>query len=434
MMEKTINKFKKGTSYLNVVKAVGSNDLGKQEQVFDLSGLDIVKFIPASGAATRMFQNLYEYLETKEKTEFMNQFFGSIKEFPFYEELELSNLSEEEQVKKVLDTYGDKPKALIKVHKYLSTVTPIEEHISESLEYISKEDLHLHFTISENHEKWFNDYVKEIDEKVDITYSFQDPKTDTLAVDENNEPFVLENGEILYRAGGHGALIHNLNNIDADIIMIKNIDNVCHKSLLKDTVDSRKELINIGLFTQKRIFEYVRLLEENNDCDLNEVIDFIQNTLHVTLAKYDKETCLNVLKRPLRVCGVVKNEGEPGGGPFIIESNGISSPQIVEMKELNQEKDKEIISNAEYFNPVDLICFVKNSQNEKYDLLKYIDETRYFISEKSYKGRTLKALEHPGLWNGAMHNWNTIFVSVPLSTFNPIKTVNDLLRNGHTGK
>jgi hypothetical protein len=437
-MRKAIDKFVKGTRYLKVDKAVSGNELArvldKNEALLDKK---IVKFIPASGAATRMFQNLYLFLDNHEETEFMKHFFTHLSEFPFCEELGLNQLKDKTAiVKGILDEYGVKPKALIKIHKYgLETVTPIEEHINESLLLTDKENLSIHFTISNNHEQWVRDYVEKVNkEKVQINYSFQEKSTDTLAVDLDNNPFYLENGDVLYRAGGHGALIYNLNQIDSDIIIIKNIDNVSHRLYVKDTTDSRIDLITIGLNAQRKIFSFIQDLNSNS-FDLKKINDFFISTLNITIKEpLTKDLALSFLQRPLRVCGVVKNEGEPGGGPFIIDNGDYLDPQIVEMKELDIKKDKELIAHASYFNPVDLICFVKDNRNRKYNLLDFINEDRYFISEKSYKGRTLKALEHPGLWNGAMHNWNTVFVEVPLTTFNPIKTVNDLLRKGHLGK
>lgn len=437
-MKKTIDKFIKGTSYLNINSAVTNDNLATKENTnTDFSNKEIVKFIPASGAATRMFQNLYTYLDDHLETEFIQYFFTNISKFSFYKELKLDTMTNKEEIiKTVLDEYGLKPKALIKIHKYgEATVTPIEEHINESLLLTSKDKLKMHFTISDNHETWFNDYLNKVNkENVFVDYSFQDKKTDTLAVDTFNNPFTLDNGEHLYRAGGHGALIHNLNQIDTDIIIIKNIDNVSHKDLVKDTIDSRNELISVGLTAQKKIFDYINSIL-SNEYDLKEINEFLLNTLNITLkTPLTKETALSLLQRPLRVCGVVKNEGEPGGGPFIVDNGTYLDPQIVEMKEIDVTKDQKIINNASYFNPVDLVCFVRDLENNKYNLLDFIDEDRYFISEKSYKGKTLKALEHPGLWNGAMHNWNTIFMAVPLKTFNPIKTVNDLLRKGHLGE
>ncbi len=430
-MKDTIQKFKQGTIHSKLSSAVTKKELKNSNTHMDLSKYDVVKFIPASGAATRMFQDLYLYLETNVETDFVNHFINNIQDFAFYDELELEGLNKKETIKKVLNTYGNSPKALIKIHKYEQALTPIDEHIYEGTRYIS-DNVKLHFTISEEHESSFVDYIKKYSD-FDITYSFQFKSTDTLAVDEFNEPFIKEDGEVLYRAGGHGSLLHNLDKIDADIIFIKNIDNVCHRSMIEDTISSKKELASIGLEMQKTIFDHIIKIEQGN-YDLNEINQFLKEELNITYKEsLTKEKALEFLKRPLKVCGVVKNTGEPGGGPFIVDNGTYTDPQILEMKEIDLEKDQSIVDNAAYFNPVDLVCFIKDKQGKKYNLLDYTNEDRYFISEKSYKGRTLKAIEHPGLWNGAMHNWNTVFVEVPLSTFNPIKTVNDLLRKGHKG-
>jgi hypothetical protein len=433
-MDNIIKQFQKGTSYLDVVKTISKSDLKTPKRTIKLENQKVVKFIPASGAATRMFQPLYEYLETNVKTPFVTDFLEHITLFPFYNELELYKLNDEQEIiKRVLDTYGDLPKALIPIHKYQDqVVTPIEEHIYETLQYVPKEHLEMHFTISKEHEQLFLNHLKMIEQQdVNITYSFQDPKTDTLAVTKDNQPFLDEDNNYLYRAGGHGALIHNLNKIDADIIYIKNIDNVCHRSKLSSTVESRNSLTSIGLEIQEKIHGYTELLEYDR-IGIDEVRVFLETELHITIHAFlSKERALRYLKRPLRVCGVVKNEGEPGGGPFIIKYNDFESPQIVEMKELDTVKLNTVLKEAEYFNPVDLVCFVKDYHHKKYDLLQFVNSDRYFISEKSYKGRTLKALEHPGLWNGAMDLWNTVFVEIDIKTFNPVKTVNDLLRSGH---
>jgi hypothetical protein len=252
----------------------------------------------------------------------------------------------------------------------------------------------------------------------------------------NNAPFVLDNGEVLYRAGGHGALIENLNDLDGDIIFIKNIDNVCHKDHSKDTIDSKKMLASVGLEVKDQIDAHIKTLHEGN-FKLDEIKAFIHSTLNITFkSELTKEKALAILDRPLRVCGVVKNQGEPGGGPFIVDNGDYTDLQICEKAEidLNNPAYVDILNASQFFNPVDLVCFVRNYAGAKYNLLDYINKDRYFISEKTYKGRALKALEHPGLWNGAMHNWNTLFVEVPLSTFNPVKTVNDLLRQGHRSR
>lgn len=248
-----------------------------------------------------------------------------------------------------------------------------------------------------------------------------------------NEPFVLEDGEILYRPGGHGALIENLNDLDEDIVFIKNIDNVCHRSRVEETIESKKKLALIGIEVKEQIDGYVSDLLSDN-FDLAKIRSFIEEILNITLKReMTKEDALRFLNRPLRVCGVVENTGEPGGGPFVVDNGDYLDLQICETSEIDMDNPKQvkILHGSEFFNPVDLVCFVKDHKGDKFNLLDYVNEDRYFISEKSYEGRPLKALEHPGLWNGAMHNWNTIFVEVPLATFNPVKNVNDLLKDGH---
>ena len=323
------------------------------------------------------------------------------------------------------------------MHRYEDwTATPIDEHIFEGEQYLDEEDVNLHFTITEEHEAMFNEYVEPLlkkNEHLEITYSFQKPETNTLAVDMENKPFKLKNGETFYRPGGHGALLHNLNDIDADIIFIKNVDNVCHRSQIDDTIHSKKELASLGVETKKKIDGYIEDLLSDT-YDLDEINTFINDTLTIHFKEaLTKEKALTFLNRPLRVCGMVKNLGEPGGGPFVVDNGKYTDLQICEKSEidLGDEEKVEILNNSEFFNPVDLVCFVKDHKGEKFDLSQYANEGRYFISEKTHEGRPLKALEHPGLWNGAMDNWNTLFVEVPITTFNPVKNVNDLLRKGH---
>lgn len=449
-MDKFISKFKKGTQYVNIVSAVTVEELTASEHISEAyTDKKCIKFIPASGAATRMFKNLYEFLDNKVETDFISTFFENLEQFAFYSLLEVDGLDKNNLedriaiVDKLLSTklnYGQLPKALIKMHTYDNEITtPIDEHIYEGESYLGSDLINLHFTISKEHEVLFNEYVDNaLDNKknISITYSFQKKETDTLAVDMNNEPFILENGEILYRAGGHGALIENLNDLDGDVIFIKNIDNVCHKDHSKDTIDSKKMLASVGLEVKNQIDKHIKDLLED-DFDIFEIKSFIGSTLNITFkSELTKEKALKILDRPLRVCGVVKNQGEPGGGPFVVDNGDYLDLQICEKAEIDVDNPDHlsILNASQFFNPVDLVCFVKNYKEEKYNLLDYINPDRYFISEKTYKGKKLKALEHPGLWNGAMHNWNTLFVEVPLSTFNPVKTVNDLLREGHTSK
>jgi len=446
-----MERFKKGVQYVNVASAVTKNELTSVSEVNDdYLNQTNVKFIPASGAATRMFKHLYTYLDAQVNTDFVDYFFDHLEEFAFYEELkkhidmnQLDKNKKEDRayiIKNLLNNemnYGSLPKALIKFHRYENKITtPIDEHIYEGESYLDSENVNLHFTISEEDEDRFNDYVKKATagkDTINTSYSFQKKRTDTMAVDMANEPFYLENGEVLYRPGGHGALLDNLNDLEEDIIFIKNIDNVCHKNRSEETIESKKMLASVGMQVKQQIDNYISDLL-SDEYDLAEIEKFIKETLNITSKnELTKDRAFEFLNRPLRVAGVVKNEGEPGGGPYVVDNGDYYDLQICEKSEIdmNDEKQMEILNSSEYFNPVDLVCFVKDHKGEKFNLLDYANEERYFISEKTYEGEQLKALEHPGLWNGGMHHWNTLFVEVPLSTFNPVKTVNDLLKEGH---
>lgn len=443
-MKRYLTKFEQGTQYVNVLQAVTTKELHKGVPLSDdYLNHTCVKFVPASGAATRLFKDLYEYQHEKKESTVVDTFFNRLEDFGFAGELHQhlgSTFTKDEVLKTLLQDpmhYGSKPKALLSVHQYEEgTRTPLEEHIYEGIRYLDKDDINLYFTVSEAHELLFLDAFKTLKDKyptVDFTYSFQKSHTDTPAVDLDNRPFLLEDDSILYRPGGHGALIENLNDIDADIIFIKNIDNVCHQDDVEDTVYSKRLLASIGLDVKKQIDEHLsKLLHDTHNLD--EITRFLKETLHITYdSALTKEMAIQLLHRPLRVCGVVKNEGEPGGGPFVVDDGEYTSLQICEMSELNQEDPEvqKIIQDAEFFNPVDLVCFVRDYQGHTFNLLDYVEDSRYFISQKTHQGKPLKALEHPGLWNGAMHHWNTVFVEVPITTFNPIKTVLDLLRDGH---
>jgi hypothetical protein len=393
-----------------------------------------------------MFRDLYVYLKEQKETDFIKNFFDELENFSFYEEIngaafDCNRLEDRVEIINCLLkdklNYGKLPKALIKMHAYDDLfANPIDEHIYEGEQYLNPDHIRIHFTISKEHEDLFKKYVKKAikdKDNIEITYSFQKDSTNTLAVDMDNEPIIKEDDEPLFRPGGHGALIENLNDLDADIIFIKNIDNVCHRNKVKDTIDSKKKLASIGLEVKKQIDEHIQGLL-SDDYDLDELNEFLQNTLNIYyMNELTRDRVLSFLNRPLKVCGVVKNQGEPGGGPFIVNNGEYSDLQICEMSEidLSIDENKEILKQSAYFNPVDLVCFVKDYKDEKFNLLDYTNNNRYFITEKTYQGKKIKAIEHPGLWNGAMHDWNTLFVEVPLSTFNPVKNVNDLLRDGH---
>ena len=431
----------------------------------------IVKFVPASGAASRMFKNLFEFLSAeydKPTTKFEQAFFDGIRDFAFFDDLnvacqrtagkDIPGLMEEGNYKAVvaalLETaglnYGALPKGLLKFHKYPEgSRTPLEEHLAEGAMYAAGKSgkVNVHFTVSTEHRELFKKLVEEKAEAfgkrygVDyyITFSEQKPNTDTIAADMDNQPF-RDNGKLLFRPGGHGALIENLNDLDADIIFIKNIDNVVPDKLKADTVTYKKLIAGVLVSLQKKAFEYLELLDSGKYTheQIMEILQFLQKQLFCknpeTKNLEDAELVIylkNKLNRPMRVCGMVKNVGEPGGGPFwASNADGTQSLQIAESSQIAPD-DLPLMQSATHFNPVDLVCGVRDSKGCKFDLRRYTDPATGFISSKSSGGRDLRAQELPGLWNGAMAKWNTVFVDVPVTTFSPVKVVQDLLRPQH---
>lgn len=448
------------------------------------SGISIAKFVPASGAATRMFKSLFRFVESYRPEEetinsFINRnkdsdlslFFVGLEKFPFYHEVleqlkrfypDYKTLIDDKQkllfAKTMLDddkmNYGNYPKGLLPFHEYKDHLaTAFEEHLFEAALYASTNNrAFLHFTISERYKNIFDEEFMRIqaivehktDTKFQIAFSYQKESTDTIAVTPNNEPFREDNGKLTFRPSGHGALLENLNQLDADVIFIKNIDNVVVYKYEEEVAEYKKMLAGILLEIQDQIFEYLDLLEnkEVSENDIQTIAEFLENRLHIVISnefvkystKYQKDYLFDKLNRPIRICGMVKNEGEPGGGPFWVKGeSGDISLQIIESAQIDtmNKSQKEILTNATHFNPVDLVCGVKNFKGEIFDLQKFIDHKTAFITVKTKSGKDLKALELPGLWNGSMSNWNTIFVEVPLITFNPVKTVTDLLKLAH---
>ena len=349
--------------------------------------------------------------------------------------------------------YGSLPKGLLLFHNYEDGPrTPMEEHLVEAALYANcNGEANVHFTVSHDHLALFKAKVKEKADHLakkfgvsyNISFSEQKPSTDTIAANTDNTPFRNADQSMLCRPGGHGALIENLNEIDADIVFIKNIDNVVPDRLKPSTVTYKQLLAGILVDIQQKIFNYLALLdtEKYGHEGLEEIKRFVQNDLCCRKPGIDKLTDAELAKylrtklnRPIRVCGVVKNVGEPGGGPFLTyNQDGTVSLQILESSQIDtaNEEYMKMFRNGTHFNPVDLVCAIKDYQGHAFHLPDYIDHSTGFISNKSKDGRELKALELPGLWNGAMSDWNTIFVEVPLETFNPVKTVNDLLREQH---
>ena len=445
--------------------------------------ISTIKFVPASGAATRMFKFLFDFLKifsiqeetinayvNRYKASDLAMFFVGIKSFPFYyivkqklhkefknfDDLKL-NLKLLLFVQTMLDddklNYGNSPKGLFPFHQYKNHIaTAFEEHLFEAAHYASaNNEASLHFTVSEEHSHKFDDEferIKKIVEKktnteFNISYSFQKQSTDTIAVDTKNEPLRDENGNLVFRPSGHGALLENLNDLDSEIIFIKNIDNVVIFKYEEEVAKYKMMLAGILLKIQSNVFKYQEQLENSpiTDSQIHDISQFLFKELNIVLNQdfYSKsqesqiEFLKNKLNRPIRICGMVKNEGEPGGGPFWVNKNGEISLQIVESAQIDKddEAQKELFAKSTHFNPVDLVCGVKNFKGEKYDLKNYIDPSTGFITNKTKAGKEIKGLELPGLWNGSMANWNTIFVEVPLITFNPVKTVNDLLKDPH---
>lgn len=433
----------------------------------------ILKFVPASGAASRMFKDLFEFLEragNEPENGFEKKFFDEIDKFAFYEDLNevcvknsgntIKGLIASKQYKAIVENlltekglnYGALPKGLLKFHSYSSEKrTPTQEHLVEGALYASAAGkVNIHFTVSKEHRSLFEKHLNEtvatyknhFGVQYQVSFSEQKPNTDTIAADENNEPF-RDKDELVFRPGGHGALIENLNDLNGDVIFIKNIDNVVPDSLKENTVKYKKVIAGLLVELQKQCFAYLHELEQPSISHAKLVIisQFCEarlNNHHQNINTLTQEELRNYLigklNRPIRVCGMVKNVGEPGGGPFLtVNADGTVSPQILESSQIDMSNplEKQKMQGATHFNPVDLVCAVKNYKGQKFNLLQYVDKKTGFISLKSKSGKELKALELPGLWNGAMSDWNTIFVEVPIETFNPVKTVNDLLRPEH---
>lgn len=480
-----IQQFNDGVAPINLVSAATpSNGITIIEDKslliskFKNADIKVTKFVPASGAASRMFKDLFEFrdawLEIPETSidgsPFLTQFFSEIKKFAFYPDLDkllkkqggIERFLAEKKYGVIVDAllsndglaYGSLPKGLLKFHFYAGNVgrTPFEEHLVEGAKYASNKagDVYLHFTVSPEHIPLFNElkdnivgkYEDMYRVKFNISFSVQKSSTDTLAVTPENTPFYDEDGSIFFRPGGHGALIENLNDLDADIVFIKNIDNVVPEKKINGTVETKQALGGLLLQVQAEVFEIIKKLEEDPTAQNIEAAEIILKDTFCRTINFDKcidesekaKQLINALNKPLRICGMVKNEGEPGGGPFLIKGADESiSPQIVESSQIDLEnsEQEQIFKQSTHFNPVDLVCAIKNYKGEVFDLLEFVDKATCFISKKSKNGKDLKALELPGLWNGAMAGWNSIFVEVPPRTFTPVKTVNDLLRDSH---
>lgn len=495
-IEKQIECFKNGFPHINLyapatienkgIVRLSNNDIENFCIKFNesLTRKKVIKFVPASGAASRMFKSLFTFREKyygSEKAindfrsdnsfDSVNKFIDKIKHFAFYEDLKKAMYKDNLDIKKCIDkndinpiidyllfdkglNYSSLPKGLLKFHKYGDgNRTAFEEQLVEAVNYSKNADntAMLHFTVSPEHIEKFKTFSKQVlkyyeksfNIKYNISYSIQKPSSDTIAVDMNNDPFCELNGSLLFRPGGHGALLENLNDLKCDIIFIKNIDNIVPDSLKNETNIYKKALAGYLIELQEKIYFYLNLLDSGytDENIIAEIATFSADKLKIqtdNFSEYNNEQKIAFLflklNRPIRVCGMVKNVGEPGGGPFWVKNNNDAvSLQIVESSQINHSDSiqKNIFNNSTHFNPVDLVCGVKDYKGKKFDLLKYVDPDTGFISVKSKDGKDIKALELPGLWNGAMADWITTFIEVPIITFNPVKTVNDLLRKEH---
>ncbi|MBE6175643.1 MAG: DUF4301 family protein [Rikenellaceae bacterium] len=457
-VERQIENFKEGFPSLPIVRAAAGGDgvrvftpeqIAEAEARYDSRRKELrtIKFVPASGAATRMFKELFEYVNDDKRTPGIDRLITNLEKFAFFAELAKylkPQIDDKDVVRNIIINglgYGSKPKGLVTFHAYKEGARkPVEEHLVEAALYASNgERASIHFTVSPEHREGFlklleerqSYYEQKYDIKYDVSFSEQSPATDTIAVNLDNAPFRTDDGKLLFRPAGHGALITNLDKLEADIIFVKNIDNVTTDERKPDTVTFKKVLAGELLRLQERAFELLRAFERGEECTA-EAKRFLCEELCCKLPDdASRELVIESLDRPIRVCGMVKNEGEPGGGPFWVRDDKQREQlQIAESSQIAKE-DMHLMKEATHFNPVDLVCGVMRYDGTKYDLTKYTDPKTGFISQKSAGGRDLRAQELPGLWNGAMANWNTLFVEVPISTFSPVKVVQDLLRPEH---
>ncbi|MBN2144587.1 MAG: DUF4301 family protein [Candidatus Aureabacteria bacterium] len=520
-VQKQIDAMMKGVSFVKLIRpcipaagitVLDASRLKEMAQVFmkESPSRKVMKFVPASGAGSRMFQPLLSLLPVKttdfkdpyrgrgfqtfhhvllekrlenlEKGEsqdqvstdkdiiFFQTFITRIREFPFYPDIQsffqskgddVDTLIAQRQYTRILNlilgpegmNLSDYPKALLKFHRYPDHArTALEEQCVEALDHAvnQKGKAAVHFTFSREHLSLIKDHIKKIrslyetgGKKLDIRWSVQKESTETVALDMHNQPLRDEDSNLVFRPGGHGALLENLNELQGDIIFIKNIDNIVPDSLKQDTLFYKKVLGGYLISMQKQIFTYLERLETiQDDSIITEAGEFLEKEICVKLpfewksqsSVQKRDFLFSMLNRPVRVCGMVRNQGEPGGHPFWVEhKSGIQTIQIVESFQINKDDhdQKTIFSSSTHFNPVDLVCSVRDYRGNLFDLTRFRDAAQNFISVKSWKGREIKMLELPGLWNGGMADWNTFFIDVPLSTFNPVKTILDLLRKEH---
>jgi uncharacterized protein DUF4301 len=480
-----IEVFQKGLAYLHLnrpcklgdgIVSLSPSESERYAKLYEMiaSSGRVMKFVPASGAATRMFQFLleqYHHPDSGYEAEAVYLFFKELKNFAFYGDLreciagvglDIDKLLREKKIEIILQflftdsglNYAELPKGLIKFHRYPHQVrTAFEEHLIESRFYIQDQEKisRLHFTVALDHEAMVHNYFQKIlpqyeaaGDKFQVSFSTQKPSTNTLAVDLANQPFRNSKGRLLFRPSGHGALLGNLDELQGDILFIKNIDNVVLDVFKEETCFYKKVLGGYLAELQDKTYSYLRILSQGEVANkiLEEIFQFADSQFHISLPprlgeknnKVRQNFIFSKLNRPLRVCGMVKTQGEVGGGPFwVVEDDGSLSLQIVESSQMDLQSSEQqrIFQSSTHFNPVDLVCGVRDFRGRPFHLLDFSNPHTGFISQKSSEGRSLKALERPGLWNGGMAYWNTVFIEVPANTFSPVKSVMDLLRPEH---
>lgn len=469
--------FVKGTPVLELDKiatvndgimTINSIDRSKFMNLYNIKQQDIsiAKFVPASGLASRMFKSLSEFKNTKINNPIAQYFFNNLHKFPFFKDIIIEFNKTYPKIKKLdsltnkvafLDfllseehlNYQSTPKGLIKFHQYdIDNKTALEEQIDESVFYcVSKnQTVNIHFTVNpvfiDKFKQNVADYIENNYENSDLTFnidfSIQKSNTDTIAVNHDNTPFKDDDGNYVFRAGGHGALIENLNDLDTDIVFIKNIDNVSHQNHMEETIKYKQILAGKLLFLQDKIYTFLKQIKEkSDDLNLQEIRFFLLENFFTNISdeNCNEEYLFDFLNKPIRICGMIKNQGDAGGGPFWVKKNetNTSTLQIIEGAQINKEDDNQldILHQSTHFNPVDIVCAIKDFEGNKFDLTQYVDHDAVFVTDKTYAGKPLKGLELPGLWNGGMSEWLTLFVEVPIETFNPVKTVTDLLSPMH---
>ena len=488
-LQSQVDRFVTGFPYLKIhdsarpgegITVLSENDETRAVERWEsylADGGRVCKFVPASGAASRMFKALFSFVDGNDEHPAPGSdvaaLLNGIHKVAFFDELnaavlrlhdkDVDTLLAEGREKDVIAAiilpdglnYGNLPKGLLTFHHAdEGTRTPVEEQLVEGAQSARQADgtVNMHLTVSGSHREAFTKKLNEVKPRIEermgvrinVGMSEQKASTDTVAVNEDNTLF-RENGELVFRPGGHGALIQNLNDMDADVVFIKNIDNVVPDKLRGATLKYKKVIAGYLIGLHDKVAGYIRLIDSRSytDVQLQEICDFLRANFSFdapelgALKGEDLSTYLRTkLNRPMRVCGMVKNEGEPGGGPYVAyNSDGSRSLQILESTQidLSKEENRQMMAKATHFNPVDLVCYITDVDGKPFDLTRYVDPQTGFISSKSLHGRNLKALELPGLWNGAMSDWLTAFVEVPIDTFNPVKTVNDLLRPQHQG-